>query len=132
MADFNRLDRREFSVQAALALLGGATITISGCGGGMSPSSAGSMDVSGSISDNHGHSAVIRSAELTAGNGLSLNIQGAADHLHMVELTAADISQIRGGQSVAKQSSTMNAALYGTHVHTVTFVAGGGPGTPGY
>ena len=132
MAEFNLLDRREFGVQAALALLGGATITISGCGSGMSPSGAGRTDVPGSISDNHGHSAVIRAAELTAGNGLALNIQGMADHLHMVELTAADISQIRSNQTVAKLSSTMSSALYGTHVHTVTFASGGGPGSPGY
>ena len=132
------LDRREFTFMSAMALLGGVTITITGCGGsgyGTSPSgtgSTGSTDVSGSISDNHGHSAVITAAQLTAGNGLMLNIQGAADHLHIVELTAAEIAQIRNNQTVSKPSSSTQSSAYGVHIHTVTFTRGSGPSGPGY
>jgi hypothetical protein len=34
------LDRREFTLAAILAMLSGVTITISGCGGGSSPSTS--------------------------------------------------------------------------------------------
>ena len=134
MAEFDSLDRREFTVQAALALLGGVTITITGCGGSdygtstRDTGNTGSADRVGSISDNHGHSAVITAAQLTAGNALVLNIRGAADHTHTVELSAAEIQRIRSNETVSKQSTTTEAQLYAAHLHTVTFApSGSGP-----
>jgi hypothetical protein len=130
------LDRREFTVQSALALLGGVTITITGCGGGnsMTGSSGGnsSPNAVGAISDNHGHSAVISSAQLTAGNGMSLNIQDAADHPHMVDLTGTEITQIRNGQTVVKASTSTASAAYSMHSHTVSFARSNAPSGPGY
>jgi len=131
------LDRREFTVQSALALLGGAvTITITGCGGGNSTTGASggtlSADAPAVISDNHGHSAVITSAQMTAGNGMTLNIQDAADHPHMVDMTAAEMTQIRNGQSVSKPSSSTASAAYAMHNHTVTFARSNAPGGSGY
>lgn len=118
--DDSTLDRREFTVSSLLAMLSGVAITISGCGGGddgpAAPSGGGSGDKTGSITGNHGHSAVITSAQLTAGGQLSLNIQSSADHPHTVELTAAEVVSIRDGRQVAKTSSTSQA-----HNHTVTF-----------
>jgi len=115
------LDRREFTLQSAMAILSAATITISGCGGGGSPSPSpspnpGSSDVIGSVAGNHGHSAVITSAQLTAGNSVQLSITGAADHPHTAELTAAEVTQIGARQRVAKNSSTDAG-----HTHTVTY-----------
>ena len=122
------LDRRQFTLAAALAALSGVAITISACGGGSgsSPSSptgstggtgsSGSTDKVGQISNNHGHSAVITGAQLTAGGALELNIQGAATHPHTVSLTGAEIASIAANQRVAKDSSTNNG-----HSHTVTF-----------
>src|SRR5436190_17797237 len=90
------LGRREFTLQAALAMLSGVVITITGCGSmevsptspspslslspspSPSPSPGPSGDVVGSISANHGHSAVITRAALTAGNAVSLDIHGSA------------------------------------------------------
>jgi hypothetical protein len=110
----NFMDRRTFGVAWAYAMLGGAAIAISGCGSG-SPTSS-SSDKAGVVSDNHGHVAVITSAQLDSGGGLTLGIQGSADHPHTVELTAAEIVAIRSGSRTAKQSSTALA-----HNHTVTF-----------
>jgi len=115
------LDRREFTTRSLLAMLSGVAITISGCGGGSdggpsTPSGGGSGSKTGSITGNHGHSAVITSAELTAGAQLSLNIQSSADHNHTVQLTAAEVVSIRDGRQVAKMSSNTQA-----HDHTVTF-----------
>jgi hypothetical protein len=135
MSESSSLDRREFTLRSALALLGGVTITISpGCGGGSGsggsptrPTSGGEPDTIGVVANNHGHQATITSAQLAAGGPLVLNIQGNADHAHMVELTAADLNQIRGQQSVSKECSSQAA-----HTHMVTFSRGGEPPAPGY
>jgi hypothetical protein len=133
-----RNGRREFTVAMALAMLGGATITIaaagcggSGYGGGGNPAgnsggegsdygAGGNTDPSGgtvgSITANHGHRAVVTSAQLTAGLGLALDIQGSATHTHAVELSGAEVVAIRDRQRVSKGSSTSDA-----HSHTVTF-----------
>jgi hypothetical protein len=121
-----QLDRRAFGHQAALALLGGAAVTLYGCGGGgySSPVSAsapgatvsGARDASGAISSNHGHVAVITAAQLTAGNGLRLDIRGQAEHNHSVELTAAQVAQVRGGSRVSLDSTDGQG-----HRHAVVF-----------
>ena len=119
--------RREFTVQSVLAMLSGVAITISGCGGGNSsptsstptptptPTPAGG-DVTGVVGANHGHTAVIIAAQLTAGNAVSLDITGAADHAHTVNLSDAEVGQIAGGMQVQKTSSNEDA-----HTHTVSF-----------
>lgn len=133
------LDRREFTLRSALALLGGVTITISpGCGGGGSSSNSGGggsptgnsgavADTVGVVSNNHGHQVTITSAQLVAGGTLSLDIRGAADHPHMVELSASDLVAIRSQQTVSRECSSTSA-----HSHMVTFSRGGEPTGPGY
>ena len=122
------ISRREFTLAAAMAVLSGVAVSVSGCGGGgssaspaaPSPASSGSTptasDRTGAISANHGHAAVISSAQLGASGGITLNIQGTSSHPHTVTLTAADLSAIAGNQRVSKESS--NDA---SHTHTVTF-----------
>jgi hypothetical protein len=123
------LDRREFTLQSAMAILSAATITISGCGGGSSPAPSpnpnpnpnpnpGPGDVSGTIAGNHGHTAIITSAVLTAANAIQLDIHGTADHPHTVSLSAAEVTMIGARQTVSKVSSTDGAQI---HSHTVTF-----------
>jgi len=118
------LDRREFTLAAILAMLSGVTITISGCGGSSSPSMPttpttqppATADKTGTISANHGHVAIITAARLTAGQAISLDIQGTASHTHTVELSAAEIVSIAGNTRVSKESTTTSG-----HSHTVTF-----------
>ena len=122
------VDRRQFTVASAMAILSGVAITItSGCGGNgyssptsptpaPTPAPTGSGDKVGAISNNHGHVAVITGAQLTAGGALALNIQGQATHNHTVELSAAEIASIAANTRVAKLSSTEES-----HDHTVTF-----------
>jgi hypothetical protein len=124
MQDNDAFDRRQFTLAAVMAMLGGVTITISdsGCGSSKTPSTPSSpapgpvSDATGTVSANHGHVAVITAVRLTAGNAVSLDIQGTASHTHTVELSAGEIVQIRGGTRVAKDSTTN-----GGHSHTVTF-----------
>jgi hypothetical protein len=119
-----RTGRRDFTVGALLAMLGGVSITISACGGkaGSFPSSPSApstpepvADKAGVISNNHGHVAVITGAQLTAASTLALSIQGTASHNHMVELSSDEIGQIRAGRTIAKESSGTS------HTHMVTF-----------
>ena len=112
------IGRRDFTLQAALALLAGVAITIDGCGGSSHPTSPTPVvsDVPGTISGNHGHSATITAAQITAANAVSLDIQGASSHPHTVEVTQADLRNLQNRQAVAKDSTTNNG-----HQHTVTF-----------
>lgn len=137
--EHRRLDRREFTLEGVLAALSGVVITISGCGGGggggasySSPSApstpaptpaVGSSDKEGSISDNHGHSAVITAAQLVAGNAVLLDIRGAADHTHTVTLNADAIQAVQAGGPVVTDSTSTNSTSISSHLHTVTFNA---------
>lgn len=126
----NQLDmpgRREFTLQSALALLAGVVITVDGCGGSdaptnptptpaPAPAASAPADLNGSVSANHGHVAVVTGAQITAGNALSLNIQGTATHPHTVDLTQAELVSLRNRQAVSKDSTNNNG-----HMHTVTF-----------
>jgi hypothetical protein len=124
-----KIGRREFTLEAALALISGAVITVSGCGGSsynnptptptttptttMPPASG---DKQGTITANHGHVAVITAAQLTAAGALNLDIRGTADHAHSVSLTGAQVGQIAANQRVSMTSSSSQS-----HDHTVTF-----------
>lgn len=125
-----KMHRREFTVQSALAALGGVVITVAGCSDYASPSSptpapsptpspappAPSGNVSGAVSANHGHTAVVTGAQLTAGNTIIVDITGSANHAHRVELDPSELSAIASGQRLSKLSTTDLA-----HDHTVTF-----------
>ena len=135
------LGRREFTLQAALAMLGGVSVTVSGCGAsgygsgsaggstGMGPSTM-PADLPGTVANNHGHAAVITGAQVTAGGALRLDIRGLADHPHTVELTAAEVSAVVSGEAVSKMSNTGESSAYTAHNHMVTFRGRGDDTTP--
>ena len=123
--EIENLDRREFTLQAALAILAGVTITVAeGCGSSYSSPSPtptptptpSSGDINGSISANHGHTAVITGAEITAGNAVALDIRGTATHTHTVQISQADLTSLKNRQAVSRDSTNNSG-----HMHTVTF-----------
>ena len=121
MSDETLLTRREFTVESALAMLAGVTITITGCGGDDNPTTnptPATTDKSATVSTDagHTHTAVVTAAQLTAGNAISVTLTGAATHTHTVDLSQAELTQIKAGTRVQKTSTTDNA-----HSHTVTF-----------
>jgi hypothetical protein len=122
MLEPKAVDRREFTLAAALAALSGVTITISGCGGGGSSAPTNPTpplnpgDKAGSISANHGHTAVIDAARLASPSEVTLDIRGQGDHPHTLTLTASEVTAIAANQRVSKESSSDVA-----HSHTVTF-----------
>ncbi len=120
MDDTKSIDRREFTLHSAMAILGGVAITVSGCSSDspMAPTPTPTpTDETGVVGTNHGHTAVITSAQLTAGNMISLDITGAATHPHTVELSSGEVGQIANGTQVRSKDSTTNAG----HSHTVIF-----------
>jgi len=112
------MDRRQFSVEAARMLLGGAAIAITGCGGA-SPTASSPVitDIEGTVASNHGHTALITAAQLSAGGSLEIDIQGDSSHPHTVSLSATEVRSVRDGGRVVKESSGSR------HTHTVTFNA---------
>jgi len=124
MSDENLLTRREFTVESALAMLAGVTITISGCGDDDNPTSApttppAAADKTGTVSTDAGHThtgAAITAAQFTAGNAITLTLTGATTHIHTVPLSQTELTTISAGTRLSKSSSTDNA-----HLHTVTF-----------
>src|SRR5712692_4462209 len=85
------MSRRDFTLEAALAVLAGCVITISDACGGNSTSpnnpSPPTVDLTGTISANHNHTAVVTAAQITAANAVVLNIQGTAVHSHTLSLS---------------------------------------------
>jgi hypothetical protein len=120
-SDDRDLSRREFSIEALTALFAGVVITVTACGGDDNPTGPNLTPGSGNVSANHGHTATVSSVDLSAGNAVTLDIRGSADHPHTVVLTGAEVGQVRDGQRVSKTSSTDGSAAFGTHSHIVTF-----------
>jgi hypothetical protein len=114
------LDRRQFTVNAALAILAGCVITITDSACGSSPAAPAAVvppaDVTGNVSANHGHIAVITGAQITAGGAIPLNIQGGATHPHTLTISQADLTSLKNKQPVTIASTTDNG-----HSHSVTF-----------
>jgi len=117
------LTRRDFTLEAALALLAGCVITVSdACGKDSTPTTPTPVaDVNGVISANHGHVAVVMSAQITAGSAIALDIQGTAVHHHTVSLSQGDLQTLKNRQPVTHESSTDQSGAFGLHSHTVTF-----------
>lgn len=127
-----RVSRREFNEESLVALFSGVAITMSGCGGGgggaspaaptaaaTPPPTSAETDArgrQGSITNNHGHEAVLTSAQFGAAGGAMLNIQGQADHPHTLELSEDELSAIQQGRRVSKSTTTAQG-----HTHDVSF-----------
>jgi len=117
------LSRREFTLEAALAILAGCVITITdaGCGSSSSPPTtptAPPADINGVVAANHAqpHAVVITGAMITAGNAVTLNIQGQSTHNHTISVSANNLLSLKNRQAVTITSSNDNA-----HMHDVTF-----------
>jgi hypothetical protein len=116
------LTRREFTLEAALALLAGCVITVTEACGSDSPTSATPpADVNAVISANHGHTGVVTGAQITAGAAITLDIQGSAVHHHTVAVSQADLQTLKNRQPVTHESSSDLSATFGMHSHSVTF-----------
>ena len=118
LAEQTLLTRREFTLDAALAILAGCVITIAdtACSGDSPAPTPNPSDINGDISANHGHTATVTAAQITTGSAVSLDIRGSATHPHTVSVSQSDLTTLRNRQPVTITSSTDSG-----HTHTVTF-----------
>jgi hypothetical protein len=117
------VSRREFTLEAALAILAGCVITIADAGCGSSNSTpttptAPPADINGVVAANHAqpHIVTITGAMITAGNQVTLNIQGQSTHNHTINASQNNLLSLKNKQAVTITSSNDNA-----HMHDVTF-----------
>jgi hypothetical protein len=74
-------------------------------------------DRTGTVSSNHGHSAIVTAAAQDTGTAYSLSIQGSAGHNHTLAMTAQDLTNLKAGSQVVKTTASDGTG----HSHTVTF-----------
>jgi hypothetical protein len=67
------------------------------------------------IAGNHGHALVIPPADLDATNSKTYDIQGAADHSHLVSFSAADLARLKAGTAL-----TVLTSMTLDHQHSIT------------
>ena len=117
--------RRQFTLEAALAILAGCVITIADACGGSDDTPTNTTpaptDLTGTISANHAHIATVTAVQITAGNAIALDIRGSAAHTHTLSLSQADLQALQNRQPVSRDSSSDLSASFGLHLHTVTF-----------
>lgn len=124
-------DRRRFLGTLASFVVAGLAVHIVGCTrtdpvssgtpapeGGDCALGKAAVDRSGDISSNHGHEAVVTTAQQDAETAFDLNIMGSSGHNHTISLTSQDLADLKAGTEVVKTSSNVNG-----HAHTVTFAA---------
>jgi hypothetical protein len=97
------ISRKAFLIQLAG---GGWLLATAGCGGGGGDANppAGS-GCSATISDNHGHVLAIAAADLDSAIDKTYTIQGSASHTHSVTFSAAQLAQLKAGNTVSVTSS---------------------------
>ena len=114
------LTRRQFTLDAALALLAGCIITVSEACSDNSTSptnNSAPADINGNVSANHGHVAVVTGAAITAGTAIvSMNIMGTATHNHTIAVSQNELQSLKNRQAITVTSTTDSG-----HQHTVTF-----------
>jgi hypothetical protein len=113
------LTRRQFTLDAALALLAGCVITVSEACSDKTPTTPTNppSDVSGTVSANHGHTATITGAQITAGTAIvSMNIMGTATHNHTIAISQNELLNLKNRQAI-----TVNSTTDSGHQHAVTF-----------
>lgn len=116
MSDEHLLTRREFTLESVLAVLGAATITITGCTGYEMGPSPPPGDREGVVSSNHGHRAIVTAAQLNSNNSVTIDMRYQATHNHTLTLSATELGSIAENARVMKTSSTDDG-----HNHVVTF-----------
>ena len=110
-----RLQRGQPRGRAGMAWAAGIALCAACSSGGDGPSGP-AGDLSGAISDNHGHTVTITAAQVAAGADVLLTSGGAATHTHTASLQSAQVVAIRAGTRTVVTSSLANS-----HSHSVTF-----------
>ncbi len=69
----------------------------------------------GNISGNHGHTASVSAADITAAAAKDYDIMGSSAHSHTISVSAAQMGELAAGDSV-----TVTSTMAAGHTHDVT------------
>jgi hypothetical protein len=121
LVDDDGITRREFTLDAVLAILAGCVITVTeGCGSSTPTTPTTPVnDIAGNVATNHStpHVVTVTAAQITAGNQVTLTLTGNPSHTHTVTLTSADLNTLKTKGGVATETSSLDS----NHTHVVTF-----------
>jgi len=112
-------ERRRFMLELGSALLLlPASGVIAACTGSASTTLSNDLTFTSSVVDSHTHKVQISMADLTSAQGMgeSLVTSSTVRHVHVVELTQAEMNAIDAGQTVTKTTSRARS-----HAHVFTF-----------
>ena len=118
------MDRRTFVIEAgkAFPVIAGAVYLI-GCGNSSptNPSSVADVSSTSTIVNAHSHSANVPASDQLHPVDATYTSSSSSNHVHMVTLTASQLSTIASGGSVTVTSTA--STVTGNHQHDFTFQA---------
>ncbi len=132
------MKRREFLIRSvnggSLLLILPVGWTVAGCGGGgygpgtTNVTTGNSLLFTSSVVGGHSHDFNIDMVDLMQppAAGIADNTSTSSNHMHTVSLSASELSQIKAGQTITKDTSTMLS-----HLHTFQFSLAAGTSTNG-
>jgi hypothetical protein len=112
------MTRKEFLRSVVGVGVGAAALAACGDDGGSATVDAAPEECTtptNQIGSNHGHMLTVTFAEVDAGAAKTYDITGTADHSHNLSISAAQMAQIKSGQTLNITSTSGSA-----HTHTVT------------
>jgi hypothetical protein len=115
------LTRKEFLSTVVTAVAGAAGVAwLAGCGssdddGGSTGGDCLANGTTAAISGNHGHTLMVSKADVMMAAAHTYDITGAADHTHMVTISAGAFGMLASNQSVMTISTTG-----ANHTHNIT------------
>ena len=116
------IDRRTFVIEAgkAFPIVLGALYVI-GCGdsGPTNPSTVADVSSTSTVVNAHSHSANVPASDQLHPADTTYTSSSSLSHVHMVTLTANQLSTIASGGSVTVTSTV--STVTGTHTHDFTF-----------
>ncbi len=116
------MDRRTFVIEAgkAFPVIVGSLYVI-GCGSNSptTPSSVADVTSTSTVVNSHTHNANVPASDQLHPTDTTYTSSSSANHVHMVTLTASQISTIASGGSVTVTSTV--STVTGSHQHDFTF-----------
>jgi hypothetical protein len=115
------MNRRTFVIEAgkAFPVVAGALYLV-GCGGGTtSPSAVADVSSTSTVVNSHSHVVGVPSSDQMHPADTTYTSSSSLSHVHMVTLTASQLSTIASGGSITVSSTSSSTT--GNHQHDFTF-----------
>src|SRR5262245_60415558 len=115
------MERRTFVIEAgkAFPVVVGALYLIGCHSNSTSPSAVADVTSNSTVVNSHSHSANVPASDQLHPADKTYTSSNSSNHVHMVSLTAAQLSSIASGGSVTVTSTV--SSVTGSHTHDFTF-----------